>query len=201
MARGKFLVLEGIDGSGKTTQAWFLARALLNLSKYNHVIFTREPYKQVEIRKILRQDDDPYSQAEKLAFLYAEDRKHHIKELIKPNLDNGIRVISDRYLVSTLVYQSTRGADFNKLLKMHSGLPVPDLIIIVDVPAKTAKKRMKKEARDEQKFEKNLEFMEKLRKKYLEMPKLLPGKIVIVNGNKSVEKVHQDIMKHVKELF
>lgn len=199
--RGKFIAFEGIDGSGKTTQAWLLADKILNLSKYFHLLLTREPYKETEIRKILRQDDDPYSQAEKLAELFVNDRKKHVNEIILPNLNKQVHVISDRYKLSTLVYQSIQGVEFNKLLQMHSGLPVPDITFFIDVPAEVAIQRMKQDSRNEQKFEKSPEFLEKLRQKYLEMPKLLNENIIIINGNRDVETIHQEILMHVEKLL
>lgn len=199
--RGKFIVFEGIDGSGKTTQAWLLADKILNLSKYFHLLLTREPYKQVEIREILRQDNNPYSQAEKLAELFVADRKKHVQEIILPNIELGIHVISDRYKLSTLAYQSAQGVDFNKLLQMHSGLPVPDITFFIDVPVQVAIQRMKQDSRNEQKFEKSAEFLEKLKQRYLEMPKLLNENIIIINGDRDIQTIHQGILLHVEKLL
>lgn len=199
--RGKFIVFEGIDGCGKTTQAWLLADKILNLNKYFHLLLTREPYKEVEIRQILKQDNNPYSQAEKLAELFITDRKKHVQEIILPNLELGVHIVSDRYKLSTLAYQSVQGIDFNKLLQMHSGLPVPDITFFIDVSVEVAIQRMKKDSRNEQKFEKSLEFLEKLRQRYLEMPKLLNENIIIIDGNRDIETIHKEIMKHVEKLL
>src|SRR3989344_6900612 len=139
--RGLFIVFEGIDASGKTTQLLTLAKHIMDKSKYNHVCMTREPYKLVEIRKILKQDKDPYKEAEKLAQLFVRDREEHVKELILPLLSKGIYVISDRYKISTFVYQSTQGIQMQRLMDMHKRMPIPDITFIIDTPADIARQR------------------------------------------------------------
>ncbi len=201
--RGKFIVLEGIDGCGKSSQISFLITFLLKASKYNHVLVTREPYKKREIREILRKDDDAYSQAENLAKLFIEDRKEHISEIIEPSLIKGIHVISDRYKYSTITYQSAQGIPPKELIKMHQGFLIPDVVFIIDVPVDVAKKRIAKDdERAEQKFEADKDFLEKVRQNYLEMPRLLPQEnIVIVDGTKSIKEVSEDIKKELKNIF
>ena len=132
MKRGLFIAFEGVDGCGKSTQARLLAKYILELSKYNHVLLTREPFRDKEIRKILRQDEDPYSQALTLAKLFILDRKEHVQEVIWPNLEKEVHVISDRYSLSTLSYQQTQGIPITELLEMHKGLPIPDIIFIIE---------------------------------------------------------------------
>jgi len=194
--RGLFIVFEGIDGSGKSSQVHKFVYYLAGLSKYNHILLTREPYKSREIREILRQDSDPYSQARKLAELFVQDRKEHLQEIILPNLNAGTHVVSDRYKLSTIVYQSVQGIDIKELIKMHSGLLIPDITFIIDVPVETAVERMKKDSRKEHKFEANAEFLNKLRQKYLEMPKLLPEeKILIIDGTGSIDEVFEQVKR------
>ena len=197
---GLFITFEGIDGCGKSTQVWLLGKYLSSLDKYNHIIMTREPWKNADIRKILHEDNDPYSQAMKLAEMFVEDRKEHISKLIGPRIREGIHVISDRYSFSTLAYQQTQGVSLKKLLAMHQGLPIPDLIFIVDVPVEIALKRMKKDnvRKTEQKFEKNKEFIEKLRKIYLDLSNLSRHNIVVIDGTKSPEEIFE---KQIKPAF
>ena len=193
--RGKFIVLDGIDGSGKSSQILNILNFILNKDKHNHIIVTREPYKKREIREILRQDNDAYSQAEKLADLYVNDRKEHVKEIILPALEKGIFIISDRYKFATIAYQSAQGLDINKLIEMHIDMPVPDATIIVDVPIEVAEKRMAKDSRQEHKFEADKEFQNKVRENFLKMPELLKDeKIFIVDGTKSIEEVGEEII-------
>jgi dTMP kinase len=195
--KGKFIVFEGIDGCGKSTQFFLLAEHIFCKNKFNNVFITREPYKLKEIRKILREDDNPYKQAEKLTSLFVDDREQHIKEVIKPTLNNGSVVISDRYKLSTIIYQSTQGIQIQKLIDLHKKMPIPDITFIIDLPAEIAKQRMKDKGADsEKKFEKSVEFQELLRKAYLKIPKVLENeKIFVIDGNNSVNEIHETIKR------
>lgn len=189
-----FIVFEGIDGCGKSTQIWEIAKFLSSLNKYNHVLVTREPYKEKEIRKILREDVRAEEKAEKLAELFVKDRKEHISDLILPNLKEGVFVISDRYKYATICYQSAQGQDIKKLIDIHKDMLVPDITFIIDVPVEIAIERMKKDKRDEQKFEKDSIFLEKVRQNYLNLPKLLPEEnIIVIDGNRDIEKISSEI--------
>ena len=201
MKRGLFITFEGIDGCGKSTQVWKLAKYISNLSKYNHVLVTREPYRNQDIRKILQEDSDPYSQGRKLARMFVTDREVHSVELIIPSIETGCHTLSDRNDLSTLAYQQTQGVPLQELINMHQGIIKPDLTFIVDVPAEIAIERMKKdnERNVEQKFEKQKEFIEKLRQNYLDLPKQLPGRrIAIIDGTPSVENIFE---KQIKPTF
>lgn len=198
--RGLFITFEGIDGCGKSTQAWLLGKYLSDLSKYNHIVMTREPWRNPDIRKILREEEDPYSQAKKLAWLFVEDRKEHLRELIDPKIKKGVHVISDRYSFSTLAYQQTQGVPLQDLIAMHKGLPIPNIIFIVDIPVKVAIERMKKDYKrtTEQKFEKDEKFMGKLRKTLLSLADLGRHKVIIIDGTKSPSEIFE---KQVKPEF
>lgn len=200
MKKGLFIVFEGIDGCGKSTQAWLLGRYISNLSKYNHVVITREPYRDANIRAILKQEENPYTQAKRLAELFVSDRKQHVQELIEPSLKKGAHVISDRYSFSTLAYQQAQGILLSELLDMHKGLPIPDIIFIIDVPVAVAIKRMKKDVtrENEQKFEKDKKFIEKLRKMYLELAKLPRHKVAVIDGLKTPMQIFE---KQIKPVF
>jgi dTMP kinase len=199
--RGKFIVLEGIDGSGKSSQIAAVANFILSKNKHNHLVITREPYKNREIRALLRKESNPYTRAEELARLYVEDRKEHVREMILPSLKNGLYVVSDRYKLATICYQSAQGLPIQGLIKMHEGLPVPDITIIVDVSVDVAEARMKKDSRDEHKFEANKQFQQKVRENYLQMPDVLPReKIFIVDGAKTIEEVGKEIISILEKI-
>jgi dTMP kinase len=197
MKRGLFITFEGIDGCGKSTQAKMLADYIFNLSKYNHVLKTREPFESRDIRKILQADPDPYSQGLKLAEMFVEDRKAHLKELIIPSLEKGVHVVSDRYDFSTLAYQQTQGIELTKLIKMHEGLLFPDITFIVDTSVEIAIERMKKDLSEggretEQKFEKHKGFMEKLRANYINLPYQINGRLIYcINGEPPVKEIFE----------
>lgn len=200
MKRGKFITFEGIDGCGKSTQVRKLAQYILELSKYNHVLITREPFRDTKIRDILKQEEDPYSQAKKLAQLFVEDRKLHVKTIIDENLKRGLFIISDRYSFSTLAYQQAQGIPIEELIKMHKGLPIPDITFIIDVPVKTAMQRMKKDSirKAEHKFEKNMDFIRKLRTNYFKLAKLPKHRVVMIDGRKNIEEIFE---KQIKPAF
>jgi len=200
--KGMFITFEGIDGCGKSTQIKKFIQYLFDLDKYNHIILTREPYKDANIRKILREDDDPYSQAEKIADMYIKDRFVHAEEVIISNLEKENIVISDRYKLSTIGYQSAQGLDMQDLIKKHDGLPVPDITFFVDVCGEVALERMKKEeTRVEQKFESSLEFQESVRQNYYKAKELLVDeKIVIINGEQTEEEVFKEIINNFEKV-
>jgi len=191
-----FIVFEGIDGCGKSTQVWKLARYFADLSKYNHVLVTREPYKLREIRNILRKDEPAETKSEELTKLFVKDREEHLKEIIKPALEKNIIVVCDRYKYSTICYQAAQGQDIKKLIEIHKNMLVPDFIFILDIPIEIAIKRMKKDniREKEHKFEKNPAFLEKVRQNYLKLPALFPEeKIIILDGSKTIEKIFEEI--------
>ena len=200
-----FITFEGIDGCGKTTQLFKLFKYIWHSNKYNKVVLTREPYGDVKIRQILKEDKDPYSQAKRLVGLFVEDRRSHVKEFIEPCLSKGITVLSDRYDCSTLAYQQAQGIPLDELIRMHEGLPVPDLTFIVDVPIDIAVRRMtgEKNRAHEKKFEANIEFLENLAKNYLELPCHLPGRnFFIIDGAPAAdEKINAQTLKIYKFLF
>lgn len=200
MKKGLFITFEGIDGCGKSTQAKTLHNYIFSLSKYNHCVLTREPYQDEEIRKKLKLHEDPYTQARELAEMFVADRRRHLLELVIPNLRQGLHVISDRYSLSTLAYQQTQGMLLSELLKMHEGLSIPDLTFIVDVPVDVAIKRMKKDRgrKEEQKFEKNIEFIEKLRANYLGLTRVKHHNIAVIDGRKKPQEVFE---KQIKPAF
>ena len=194
-----FIVVEGIDGCGKSTQIFLLAKYLSSLNKYAHILITRNPCKDREIRKILRQDESPEAQAEKLTELFIQDRIEHTNELVLPNLEKNVIVISDRYKYSTICYQAAQGQDIQKLIDLQKSFPLPDFIFVVDVSLDMSFERMNKEkdTRGEQKFEKSREFQEKVRANYLKLPELLPDEnIIVIDGSKSVDDVFEQIKKH-----
>jgi len=193
--KGKFIVFEGIDCCGKTTQLRKFADFLYSHNKYNHLILTREPYQSRAIRTLMQTDTEATSNKEKCSDEFIADRKTHIKEVISPNMEKGLIILDDRYKYSTLCYQTAQGMLFDDLVKAHEGMPVPDLAFIFDVPVNIARKRMGLETRvKEGKFENDINFQKRLRELYLLLPRLLPEEpILILNGVAHIDAIAKDI--------
>lgn len=210
--KGRFIVLDGPDLCGKGTQHRLLVSYLLNhpLDQENKlitVVATREPYNthyQAEIRKILKESMDPHAKAERLTELFIKDRKVHVANEIIPGIARGAVVLSDRYKYSTLAYQSAQGISIEKIIALHHGMPVPDLVLFIDAPLEERLKR-KAAVRDrpfEEVFEKDKDFQAKLDQQYELVARLHPQEhIVWINGSRSVQEIHQEISGYVDKLL
>jgi len=199
--KGKFIVIDGIDGCGKGTQIKLLTEFVFNSDKKNNVFLTREPYNTeyyAEIRRLLKSGINPKDNAELMAELFVKDRKIHA-ELIGYLLNRGIHVVCDRYKYSTLAYQQTQGIPLEKLIEMHKGILIPDLIIIIDVPAdKVLERILKDSGRGHKEVFDKKDFLEKSCRNFLALPAILPDeKIVVVDGDKPIEEVFKSIKETV----
>ena len=144
--RGLFLVLEGLDGAGTTTQAERLAAWLAGRGRKVHV--TAEPSRGpvgAQIRQILsgrlRGGGGAEVDAGVLALLFAADRLDHWESEIRPRLDAGVDVVSDRYVLSSLAYQSTTTGDPAWVAAVNSRAPSPDLTLFLRVRPAVALRR------------------------------------------------------------
>jgi dTMP kinase len=141
--KGTFIVLEGPDGSGTTTHSSLLADYLK--SKGEDVLLTAEPTDSA-IGKFIRAElkkktiDSPQA----LQLLFCADRAQHIETVIKPALAAGKTVISDRYVISTLVYGEALGLDPEWLLRVNTPFLEPDTVIIALPPFETCMERIGK---------------------------------------------------------
>ncbi|WP_066634229.1 dTMP kinase [Desulfolucanica intricata] len=171
---GLFIVFEGIDGSGKTTQINLLKDNLFNLGY--QVVLTREPGGtriSELIRDVLLNPDnkDLYAGAE--ALLYAAARSQHIEEKIKPALSMGKIVLCDRFTDSTLAYQGYgRGQDLNYLQKLNhlaTGGLQPDLTFLLDLPVQESLERLNRRISIDRLEQENMVFYERVRSGYLKI--------------------------------
>lgn len=209
---GKLIALEGIDGSGTTTQANLLHSALLGSQFPVHV--TEEP-SQGPIGSLIRQilhgrlisiglTGQGVPSWSTMALLFAADRLDHLESEILPNLNDGINVISDRYIYSSIVYQTvTSGDDANmqwvELANKYAKRA--DLIFFLDVDPKEAQKRRLARRIGHELYE-DLPLQEKIAEKYREYFKnSQDGKIVIVDGNLPVEEVGNQCLEETKSFL
>lgn len=205
---GKFISFEGIEGSGKSTQAKLLAHALSD--RGIRCIVTREPGGTPlgeRIREIvLRSELSPMAEL----FLYLAVRAEHIKEIIIPSLRDGIWVISDRYSDATVAYQGYgRGLSIDKILELNriatSGI-IPHITFLLDVPAEIgiqrAMSRISKTGMEPDRFEReSLEFHRRVRNGYLMLAEMEPGRIKVIDGVDDKEKIHSLVMSYLEPLL
>jgi dTMP kinase len=134
MTRGLLIVLEGTDGSGKSTQLPRLAARLEAAGR--RVVCTREPYDCAAGRAIraVARSGRRVAPEQELAWFF-EQRRAHVREVVRPALARGDVVLSDRYFVSTAAYQGARGLDATAILAASEAeFPLPDLVIWLDLP-------------------------------------------------------------------
>jgi dTMP kinase len=143
MARGLLIALEGIDGSGKSTQARLLAAALKRLGR--EVVLTREPSEGRagrKLRRYLAGSSRHLSPAAELA-LFVCDRREHVAAIIRPALKAGKTVITDRYYYSSAAYQGALGLDPEQILALNETFaPRPHRVFILSLPVAVALRRL-----------------------------------------------------------
>ncbi len=209
--KGKFITLEGIEGSGKSTQIALLAKYLQSLGM--PLVLTREPGGTPigdEVRKILLDPANTTLDPTAELLLYAASRAQHLKEIIMPHLEKGV-VLCDRFADATLAYQGYgRGLDIDLIRRLDTivctGLR-PDLTILLDIDAATGVERARgrnnsrglaREARFENEA---IAFHERVRQGYLTLARAEPDRIRIVEASRPMDAIQAEIRKLVaKEL-
>ena len=196
--KGKFIVFEGLDGSGQTTQSYLL-RDFLE-SKGFQVVLTKEPTLESEsgkkIKRIL-QEEIKVSPL-KLQELFTQDRKHHLKNLILPSLKKGKIVICDRYLFSSYAYGSIN-LDLDYLKKLNKDFILPDIVFFLDVSPEVCIDRIRKRSVNIELFEK-IEILKKVYKNYHKIFKDFKN-VYIIEGGKSIEEVFTQIKEIIIKIF
>ena len=210
MERGKFITFEGGEGCGKSTQVKRLKEALEREGL--EVVLTREPggtWLSEEIRHLIKdQDTDaPCDRSELLLFLAA--RAQLVKNVIRPALESGKWVVSDRFSDSTLAYQGYgRGLPLDILRDCNDfaceGLK-PDLTLLLDVSPETARARLQgREAATNTSADRieraGDEFHARLRKGFAELAKAEPWRILTIDANGTVDEVWEEVWKSMKRI-
>ncbi|MCQ5337263.1 MAG: dTMP kinase [Candidatus Methanomethylicia archaeon] len=185
--KGCFITIDGIDGAGSSTQTKLLVDKLIELG-YNSV-GTKEPNPNGPIEPIIRSIiRGPCISPELEALLFAADRIHHVEFFIKPWLKEGKIVVSDRYLESSIAYQTSQGLDEDWILLINKKAIIPDISIILDVDPEISLKR-KTILID--RYER-IEFLKKVRLKFLERAKKM--NYYIIDASKSIIEIHKEIL-------
>ena len=201
--KGKFITFEGVDGAGKSSHIDEVI-SFLELKKIA-VVRTREPGGTKlgeKLRELLLHDEmDPETET----LLMFAARKQHIAEIIKPALDKGIFVVSDRFTDATYAYQySGKQVAYSKIEILESWVHPDlkaDLTLLFDLPVEVSIDRLKKN-RTPDKFEKESEsFFNRLRNVYLDLARQHPNRYKIINANQAIEFVSRDVIEAIKTIL
>lgn len=199
--RGKLITLEGIDGSGKST----VAKKIQENHKISvfEPVFTREPTRDTltgnAVEKAIQSDTDQLAEL----FLFTADHAEHLAKLVKPALEKGKTVISDRYSDSRYAYQgiTLKNRLENSLewvKSLHRGWTViPDLTFLFDIEPEIAVERCGKRG-EQTKFEK-IEFLRGVREIFLSLAAEEPERFVIVDASCSPEYVEKTVVQKILE--
>jgi dTMP kinase len=193
--RGIFIVFEGIDGSGKSTQIKALSEELKGQGFI--VLQTSEPSKD-KIGNFIRRYAERYEERltpETEALLFAADRFEHVKTVIEPALRRGRIVISDRYLHSSIAYQGAGGLDLGWIREMNKFAPQPDLCILLDILPEFSLQRVD---RRKTVFE-VLDYLRRVRNIYIKLVE--EGELVKIDADKPRREVKKEVLSLVYGLL
>jgi dTMP kinase len=200
--QGIFIAFEGGEGTGKSTQSKLLTEWLEQEGE--SVVLTREPGGTdlgKDLRKILLGHETGAISPRAEALLYAADRAHHVYSVIRPALDRGDVVITDRYFDSSAAYQGAgrilNPAEVARISRWATESLYPTLTILIDVPAEIGLGRL--QSRDRLEAESN-DFHERVRQEYLQIAMMDPERYFVVDGTQPVNEIHRQITERVSEL-
>jgi dTMP kinase len=203
MSKPRFIVLEGIDGSGTTTQLDRLTRHLTDRGRRAHG--TREP-SQGPIGRLLREillgghrlPDGAGVDGLAMALLFAADRRDHLTREVEPALAAGTDVVTDRYLLSSLAYQAQE-ADRAWIAALARDVRVPDLTLLLDVPVAVAAARRRAAGRPDERYDAD-EVQTRVAARYRELAAITPNTVVI-DASGTIEDVTAAIVEQVAPLL
>jgi dTMP kinase len=200
--KGVFIAFEGGEGTGKSTQSQLLEKWLIQEGET--VVLTREPGGTTlgkDLRKILLGHETGAISPRAEALLYAADRAHHVYSIIRPALDRGDVVITDRYFDSSAAYQGAGRVlipgEVARISRWATESLYPTLTILIDVPAEIGLGRLQSLDRLEAEPK---EFHERVRQEFLQIAMMDPERYFVVDGTQSVDAIHAQIIERVAEL-
>lgn len=190
--RGAFIVIEGIDGAGKTTQSTGLAAFLQRHDI--EAIRSKEPTDGPWGTMIRQSAKTGRMSAENEIDAFSNDRREHVANLIEPSLSSGKTVILDRYFYSTIAYQSVAGYDHDRITRrMMEEFPIPDVVVLLDVPAEVGISRVVDRDSQPNKFE-SLENLRQVREAFFQI-KREHTNVVQIDGTDDAETVRYRITR------
>lgn len=196
---GKFIVVEGLDGSGKSAQVDLLIDFLKKNEK--EVIITKEPTIDSEAGKKIRQalKKEIIIEPLELQKLYVQDRKEHLENKVISALKDRKFVVSSRYAFSTFAYGGSDGLDVDLLIKMNEDFLLPDLTIIINVNPNSCMERIEGRGEPKELFEKK-EKLIKVNEIYKKIPNMFEN-VIMVNGERPIIEVFEEIKKIVEKII
>ena len=204
MKLGHFISFEGIDGSGKSTQAKVLTKTLEDLG--HNVVLTREPGGSIgaeEIRRLVLQGDPDRWSAESEILLFTAARRDHLEKTILPALDAGKIVICDRFADSTRMYQGLSRGDLRTLVDELHSLMIPrdpDLTVLIDLDPKLGLSRAKSRNTIEERFEDfGISLQEKMRVGFLNLAEEYAERFRVIDGQRDIDVVAADVLTVVQK--
>jgi dTMP kinase len=201
---GLFMTFEGIDGSGKSTQARMLADRLA--AEGVDVVATREPGGSPgaeEIRRLVLEGDPDRWSAETEILLFTAARRDHLERLIDPSLAAGRTVICDRFADSTRMYQGLRAPGLRKVVDDLHALMIgrePDLTFIIDMDPSKGHARAKGRKGTEERFEDfGADLQVRMRAGFLDLARAAPDRCVVIDGDRTPEAVAEDVARIARD--
>ena len=203
MTNGIFISFEGIDGSGKSTQAKRLVATLRDLG--HEVVHTREPGGSTgaeEIRSLVLEGDPDRWSAESEILLFTAARRDHMEKTITPAIDAGKIVVCDRFADSTRMYQGISRGDLRDVVDQLHRLMIgrePDLTVIVDMDPATGLARALSRQTSEERFEGfGEELQAKMRTGFLKLADEFSDRCVVIDGARDMDRVAKEILETVQ---
>lgn len=221
--QGKFIVFDGLDGSGQSTQARLLRDFLITkglevilgvgqpaqaglsqdflVGKGFEVILTKEPTMNSDAGKKIRQvlDKKTGAQPRQLQELFTKDRGEHLEKLIIPALKNGEMVVSDRYFFSSFAYGASSGVNLEELIGMNQEFLLPDLTVILKVRPEVCMERIGRRGEPQTLFEEG-EKLKGVWQIYQALPERFEN-VYIIDGERSVGEVHENVKAILRDKF
>ncbi len=206
---GKFIVFDGLPGSGKGTQIKKSFEYIFDKDKkFDNILITDEPTQGpfgLEIRKLFKLQKTSDDFKDELFDLFVRDRQWHIDNIIKPLIEKNFVILCDRYKYSSIAYQTVQGTSFEKVFSSHKNFLAPDLALIFDVDPDVSLDRISNakddKRKDSDKFREK-EFVSNLRKYFLDLPSNLPSEnIKIIDANLSIEKVFLQVKMELDKII
>ncbi len=202
MSTAKFITFEGVDGAGKSTHLEWFAQSLRQ--KGIDLLVTREPGGTPlgeRLREILLNQP---MHAETEALLMFAARREHVEQVIRPALQRGTWVISDRFSDASFAYQGGgRGVSISKLEQLeqwvHGDLQ-PDLTLLFDIPIEVARQRLANNASLDRFEQEQGGFFEKVRQAYLARSQKMPSRFALIHAEQSRDEVQQNLQKIIASI-